>query len=518
MYHSAASKDLAKGASINATMNATPRSGWSGSRWLIVLCLIGFGASLAIFVVLDARSPGQRWAMLDLQIYRWGGSLARHSGNIYSGHFTGYHLRFTYPPISALAFAALSLIHLAALKWIVTISSISALIIALWITLGSIGYKATANRIALTLGAVAATLWLQPVQETLSFGQVNIILMLMVIADLCAQRRPWPKGVGVGLAAGFKLTPLIFVPYMLLTRQYRAAAVAMATFLLSVFGPFILLPGQSNNFWFHGLFMNSHRAGNNAYAGNQSLNGALARLAGSVQAAHPYWLVCAVVIGVLGLALATGTARRGQQTAGVLICSLTGLLISPVSWSHHWVWAAPAFVVAVNLITGNDNGNKVDQAPSVRRNWIAHLGIIALTIPFFVLPQSLVSVSVAQGTGQNLLQLALSDLYVLVGLALMGWLVVCQLKYKRAQSNTVDQDRTHVVATPPHPKSLRSMTVNSKVGAKVRESASQKRFLKISSRRRRPGPARSIGGWRLHSDLQRHGLPESPVGQPMQKN
>ena len=104
----------------------------------------------------------------------------------------------------------------------------------LWLTWGALERWRTGGRLGATLGLGAVALWLEPVRQTLSFGQVNLLLMLLIVADLCLPDSRWWKGVGVGLAAGFKLTPLIFIPYLLLTRRFRAAAVAPAIFALTI--------------------------------------------------------------------------------------------------------------------------------------------------------------------------------------------------------------------------------------------------------------------------------------------
>lgn len=140
----------------------------------------------------------------------------------------------------------------------------------------------------MTLTAAGVALWLLPVQETLGLGQVNLILMLIVVADLCQPDTAWAKGAGLGLAAAFKLTPLIFIPHLALTRRFRTAGLSLALFGLTIAGSLILMPRQARQFWFGGLFLISSRTGNTAYAGNQSLNGALVRLLGSVPTAHPY--------------------------------------------------------------------------------------------------------------------------------------------------------------------------------------------------------------------------------------
>jgi Glycosyltransferase family 87 len=394
-------------------------------RGMITLGVVVFAASVAVLAAVEVASPGQRY-MLDLQIYRWGGLLARHSGDLYGSNFPHYHLRFTYSPTAALVFAALSSLPLPTLKWLITIGSISALATTLWLTLGALGYRRSAGRLGAALAAAGVALWLAPVQQTLGFGQVNLLLMLIIVADLCLPDSAWPKGVGVGLAAGFKLTPLIFIPYLLLTRRFRAAGVSLATFALTITVSLVVLPKQSPQFWFAGLFLNSHRTGNNAYVGNQSLNGTLARLLDSVTAAHPYWLIFSVIVGVVGLLLAAWAARRGDEIIGILTCALTGLLVSPISWSHHWVWAAPALVVTIDRALQirapasppGRLGHRIGR-PSGWRQWAGWTGVTALAAAFFVLPQNLVPAATVQGNGAHGTQLLTDNLYVITGLAML---------------------------------------------------------------------------------------------------
>jgi alpha-1,2-mannosyltransferase len=377
--------------------------------WLPALGVAMFAASVAALAALDAALPAERWNMFDLQVYRWAGLVIRRSGDLYGSHFPTHHLSFTYPPMAALIFAVLSAEPMSYLKWLVTVASIACLAAALWLTLGALGYQRSAGRLAAALAATGIALWLQPTQDTLVFGQVNLILMLIILADLCLPDTAWFKGIGVGLAAGFKLTPLIFVPYLVLTRRFRAAGVALATFTLTIVGSLILLPGQAARFWFGGVSLNSNRAGNNAYVGNQSLHGALERLLGGQTVAQPYWLACSVLAGAAGLLLAARAARRGDEITGVLICALTGLLVSPISWSHHWVWAAPALLVAA------DRAHRGRWPRGWR--WAAWCGVAALAAPFCTLPEVLVPASVVQGKGANGPELVIGDLYVITGLA-----------------------------------------------------------------------------------------------------
>ena len=152
--------------------------------------------------------------------------------------------------------------------------------------------------------------WTEPVLRTIYLGQANLVLMALIIWDLCQPgRRPsgtsrWWKGAGVGIAAGIKLVPLIFIPYLLLTRKFRAAAVACAAFAATVAAGFAVAPADSDRWWLGGLFFNGGRTGFVGWEGNQSLRALLTRLAGSVAGAAPMWLAAALVTAVAGLACA----------------------------------------------------------------------------------------------------------------------------------------------------------------------------------------------------------------------
>ena len=393
--------------------------------------------------------------MLDLQIYRWAGLVVRHAGDLYGSRFPHYHLRFTYPPMAALAFAAASAVPLPVLKWIITAGSIVSLVIALWLTWGILGYRRSAARVAATLAIASVALWLQPVQQTLQFGQVNLILMLIIVADFSLPAGAWPKGIGIGLAAGFKLTPLIFIPYLVLTRQFRMAGTAIVTFAATIAGSFVLSPGLSRQFWLGGLFLDSGRTGNIAYVGNQSLNGALARLMGGAQTAHPYWVMASVVIGILGLLVAAWWARHGHQMLGVLLCALTGLLISPISWSHHWVWSALALAVAADAVvraavplpwcarsrTGASRLTTPGRRPGWRW-WAFWPAVTALITLFYTLPQSLIPASVVQGIGAHGAQLLTGNLYVADGLAILCLAVIPPIARKARQGRVGSPSET----------------------------------------------------------------------------
>lgn len=326
---------------------ATAAGPGRGAPAAVLACgLVAFGAAVAAYALMVLAHPHALWTMPDLRVYRWGGLLARHSHRLYDETIDGFG--FTYPPLAAAIFAVLSVLSMPALRWLSALSGLVALVLSVAIAGRMLGHRRAWISAGATLAVSAAALWTEPVLKTLWFGQINLILMLVVLADLSPRDgRRW-KGAAIGVATGIKLTPAVFVAYLIVTRRFRAAAVAIGTFLVTVAAGFAALPRESRQYWLGGLFLSPGRVGPVDWSGNQSLYGMLVRLFGSEDAARPYWIAAAVVTGAAGLWLAARQSRRGDELAGVVTCAVTGLLLSPISWSHHWVWIVPALVLAAD--------------------------------------------------------------------------------------------------------------------------------------------------------------------------
>jgi alpha-1,2-mannosyltransferase len=382
----------------------------------VALAAVLFVSSLTLIVAIFQTFSSRPWSMLDLRVYLWGGALIRQSHDPYLYSYAG-SLHFTYTPEAAGFFALVSFLSAPVVIGLVTVANIVSLLAVLWITAGTLPRWQAHSRLAATLVIGAVALWLEPVRQTISFGQVNVLLMLLIVADLCLPDSRWWKGAGVGLAAGFKLTPLIFIPYLLVTRRFRAAAVATGTFALTVALSFAFLPTASERYWLDGVFIDPQRLGNVAFVGNQSLYGALVRLIGSPAAARPYQLAAVTVVGIGGVLLAAWASRRGEEMVGILVCAVTGLLVSPVSWSHHWVWVAPSVVVLADLAM-----RPVPIAQARRLRLVCWLSIAALAGLFsgvlWTVPSGGSEVPVpGHVTGWDQF---VGDLYVLTGLLGLG--------------------------------------------------------------------------------------------------
>jgi alpha-1,2-mannosyltransferase len=317
-------------------------------RLALLLAAAGFAVALYAYIS-DVRSHplDLMLSWFDLRVYNDAGLLVLHSAaRLYSWQLIP-GIKFTYTPFAALLFAGTSTLGWSALGWSMTVLSVIAVPVVAWLTFGALGWqgyrRATA---ALALSAVA--LWTEPVQRCLDLGQIELVLMLLIVADLCQRDTRWWKGAGVGLAAGIKLVPLIFIPYLLLAGKIRQAIVATAAFAGTVVLGFVFLPAESARYWLTGYFLHPRNTGSVGALVNQSLLAALTRYLGTENTATPVWLALSIVIGVVGVTAAARLHRAGWPVQGWVLCALTGLLVSPISWDHHWVWILPILAVLVD--------------------------------------------------------------------------------------------------------------------------------------------------------------------------
>jgi alpha-1,2-mannosyltransferase len=343
----------------SVTLAAPPAapSWYRRGGWLLVAAgAVLFAAAAAVYSHYAVTHPYAKWIdPVDLRVYTDGGRIVRHLYPWYKASreaplydWPGYqNLKFTYPPFAAITFTVFTLASFWTLVKISVGVNIIVMVGTVWMTFGALGYRRGVVRAGATLLLAAPLLWTEPVQRVLYLGQIEIVLMALVIWDMVQPDRRWWKGAGIGIAAGIKLVPLIFIPYLLLTRRFRQAAVATGTFAATVLIGFAVQPADSVKWWFGGLFLQGGRTGFVGWEGNQSLQAIITRLDGNVVGAQPVWLVAALAVGIVGLVGAAILDRAGHRMVGLLTAALTGLLISPISWDHHWVWIVPGTVAAV---------------------------------------------------------------------------------------------------------------------------------------------------------------------------
>jgi alpha-1,2-mannosyltransferase len=318
--------------------------------WLLLPGLIMLGASLLSYSQLVRNYPVNG---ADLDVYRGALDAFLNGEPVYRQMFTQYHWPYVYPPVTLILLLPLALPEAASAVYVMKDVGVIALFAALWFTTRALSYRGTAGRVGLVAAATAVLVWSEPFQSTFALGQVNILVMLPVVVDLSLPDRSRFKGVGIGLATAAKLLPGLFIVYLILTRRFRAAAVAVGTFLVLNLIGLIVQPQGSYDYWIGRLAFDTHRVFitlGPRYTGNQSLQGLTARLLGTDAQNTPVWMLSVVVTAVAGLALAVWAHRRGEEAMSMVLVGLTTLLISPVSWSHYWVWIAPMLLVLGDLV------------------------------------------------------------------------------------------------------------------------------------------------------------------------
>ncbi|TGA86315.1 glycosyltransferase 87 family protein [Streptomyces sp. MZ04] len=289
-------------------------------------------------------------SMIDLMVYRAEGETVRAGGDLYALRTTEAHLPTTYPPFAALLFTPLTLLDTADMRTLATLGNLLLLVALVRLSLRLIGDPLHA-RVESALWVAALAVWAEPVWTTLRYGQINLLLAVLVLWDL--SRRPGHRwaGVGIGVAAAIKLTPALFAVFLLLTGAAEAvrrgrwrvpvrhACVAAGSFAGATLLAAAALPYDSWRFWTRMVF-EAGRVGLAEDTANQSLRGVLARLLHTGEPGLP-WAVTAAAVGALGLAVAVAAELRGERARAAVTCAATALLVSPVSWSHHWVWCVP---------------------------------------------------------------------------------------------------------------------------------------------------------------------------------
>lgn len=257
---------------------------------------------------------------------------------------------FKYTPFAGMLFTVLAILPAKTLPALVLAANLIGLLAAIWVSFTKLGYQRDQGLVAATVAVGAVCLGLEPVLWGLTWGQVNLVLMVLVLVDLALPDGSRWKGIGVGVATAVKLVPGIFVVYLLLTKRFRAAATSIVTFAVTVGLGFLFLPHESKVFW-TGDFADADRvtgAGAAASPENQTVRGQLARIFHSPDISTLHWLPFAAVLGVLAMAVAVVASRQGRELLAISVVGATGVLVSPLGWSHYWVWFVPFLVMGVS--------------------------------------------------------------------------------------------------------------------------------------------------------------------------
>nr|WP_020668116.1 glycosyltransferase 87 family protein [Amycolatopsis nigrescens] len=309
-----------------------------------VVLLVGGALLFGVFVWLVGWQLGA-----DSAVYRAGALTFLHGDPLYDPERLStlpswVALPFTYPPAAALLFVPLTALP-SGLTWGVLAAG-SVLSLAVVVRLGLRPAPASWRRWPVVAGLTVLALGLEPVWKTIFLGQVNLLLLAALLLDLLvvgARGSRW-GGVLVGVAAAVKLTPLIFVVHLFLIGRRADAARALGTFAVLQGVMFAVMPRDAIRYWTEAA-TDPDRVGSVHWIFNQSLNGLLNRATELAPWSLPVALAIGAVLAVPSIWLVRRLHARGEALAAVLVSGFLALLISPVSWTHHWVWAVPLIVL-----------------------------------------------------------------------------------------------------------------------------------------------------------------------------
>ncbi|WP_328469375.1 glycosyltransferase 87 family protein [Streptomyces sp. NBC_00448] len=379
--------------------------------WAAALCVLSFAAVWVLQRVTHV-------SLIDVMVYRAAGRTVREGGDLYAMHATSAMLPMTYPPFAGLLFVPLTWLDVAHMRTAATAGNL-----LLTVVLAGLSLRLVLRRrpgAAAVLGTAACAPWSEPVWTTIRYGQVNILLVCLVLWDFT--RRPGNRwaGIGIGLAAAIKVTPLLFLVVLAgAAAATRGRGTPWRRRFLTATGSFAgvtllaaaVLPHDSLRYWTSCAFA-PDRSGSAVNIANQSVRGVVARAQHTV---HPtsLWLAAAVLVALGGTAVAVAalaaTGRVPNATAwGAVACGVTTLLVSPITWTHHWVWNVPMTVLLVH--------------EALRRRGLRwSLGAAACVVVFccdvvWTLPHGAGRPELHENTGQILLAAS----YPLAGLAFLA--------------------------------------------------------------------------------------------------
>ncbi|GAB3001756.1 glycosyltransferase 87 family protein [Mycobacterium bourgelatii] len=298
---------------------------------------------------------------IDIDVYQMGAQAWLDGRPLYDGvlfHTPIVDLPFTYPPLAAVFFSPFAWLKMPAAGAVITALTLVVLLLSttvvltrldIWSQSKVLSGPAWVRRVWLAVMIVVpASIYLEPLNSNFAYGQINAILMTLVIIDTFPRHTPWPRGLALGIGIALKLTPAVFLLYFLLRRDNRAALTALATFVGATLVGFVLAWRDSWSYWTHTLH-HTDRIGEAALNTDQNIAGGLARLGLDEHERFPLWvLACLLVLAVTIWAMRR-VLKADEPMLAVICVALFGLVVSPVSWSHHWVWLLPAVLVLGTL-------------------------------------------------------------------------------------------------------------------------------------------------------------------------
>ena len=291
-------------------------------------------AGIALFAYLVVW--GRRYG-LDLRVYRQSAHAWLEGHNPYLFTFTRSQLAYTYPPFALLVLTPLTWASFVVTQWLMWVVSVLAATSAVVFILKDRGFV---GRAPLWFGsfawACASMIVLEPARSSVDYGQIEFVLMFLVVADVLVVPSSY-RGIGIGIAAAIKLTPLIFVLVLLVRRDWKSVVRAVSSFMVWTVSTWLLWPELSRVYWDHDV-IHPARVGTVTNGSNQSWYAVLHRPPFPETGSAPAWLVLSLASVLVGTFVAWRCVTTDRQSFAIISVALAGLLISPISWTHHWIW------------------------------------------------------------------------------------------------------------------------------------------------------------------------------------
>ena len=351
----------------------------------VFLGALSVAATVAVALLfLWPRETTEYWGLLgnliDVNVYRWGGEHIRAGRELYVdllrplGGVDPWRapMAWTYTPFAAALFVPLTWLSGPMMEALWTLATLASMVLVarmMWVWLG---YR-PGRRLTIAAVAVAALmLFTEPFRMTLWLGQINVLLLLLLVWDATRPAGTRLRGAATGIAAGIKLTPAFLWFHYAITRQWRCVAVSVGTFVLTVVVGAAIAWSSSLHYWTGGM-LDGQRIGHVDAPSNQSVYGVLSWYVYHGPVPTWAWLVGASAAALVGLAAAWYLHERGMPQLSFVVSGMTGAVASPFSWGHHWVWFLPLMVVLFDLLLRH-----------ARTGWARVAWVLPAVLYFFV--------------------------------------------------------------------------------------------------------------------------------------
>jgi len=330
---------------------------WQRHRWAVLL-------SLAVVGMWVGHPMAFR--LIDLAVYRTGAGDLLHGRSVYTER--DGTLPFTYPPFAAVLFIPWYAVGRIVADVVTVLGNIALYLLFVTLWLRRLPFPREQRWWIYLAGAGLTPIW-----HTVGTGQVNLLLACLFMIDVWVVP-PKHRGYLVGVITGIKLIPGVYVLWFLMRREWGAAARAVAGLAATIAVGALAAPQDSWHYWTK-LVLDSNRVPSIGYVSNQSLNGDLIRALGTVSPpTAAYLAIAAAAVALAAFACwrqltqgaattdAGTVARSSSEVTALVALAMGGLLASPVSWAHHWVWLLPAAMVL-----------------GLRRHWVACVYLVTVT-------------------------------------------------------------------------------------------------------------------------------------------